>query len=400
MDKRERFLRLFESDRRRVIGLMSGTSADGVDAVLLDIAGSGMQTHFELLATFSLPYSAEVQQAIFELFRPATGSVDRICHMNFVLGEIYARAALGVIQEAGLQPADVDLIGVWGQTTYYLPEAVQTADVTTGSVLQLCEPAVIAERTGITTVSNFLSRDIAAGGRGAPMASMGDNILYHDPVKNRVVQNIGGIANVGTVPASGDLESIIGFDTGPGNMIIDAVVKMITGGRQTYDRDGIIASSGQVNQPLLDSLMADPYLHQAPPKSTGREQYGEQYSASLLARARAGGVSDPDLVATVTAFTAESIAFSYRRFVFPHLHVDEVIVGGGGAKNPHLLRLLGERLAPIPVVTDKEYGVPPEYREPLHIALAANETISFHAGNVPAVTGARKWVVLGAITPA
>ncbi|MEA2530260.1 MAG: anhydro-N-acetylmuramic acid kinase [Thermomicrobiales bacterium] len=399
-DKKERFIRLLQSQHRKVIGLATGTSADGIDAILLDIEDSDTRPRFKVLATGYTPYPPDVRAAIFEQFQPATSRVDDICNLNFVIGEIAARAVRQIVEEAGLQAEDIDLIGAFGQTTYFETSPRQTGDISTGSMLSLMEPVVIAERTGITTVSNLLQRDIAAGGQGAPMTGFSDFTIYHDPERNRALQNIGGIANVGIVPADGDLNRVMGFDTGPGNMIIDAVATHITQGQQTYDHDGLLAAKGTVSRALLDRLLDDDYIRQPPPKCTGRERYGVQFTKQIVEEARALGLSDEDLIATVTAFTAESIIYNYQKFVLPHTPIDEVIVGGGGANNPYLMDLLRKGLDPIRVVTDTEYGMLPDFREAILVALLANETISFRASNVPSVTGARNWVALGSITPA
>jgi len=375
----------------KVLGLMSGTSADGIDATLTDITGAPPHPKARLILHTHIPFTAEQRAAIFALFDPSTGSVDRICHMNFQLGEWFAAAALQAVAQANLKPTDIDLIGSHGQTIYHAVDA----DSPIKSTLQIGEAAVIAARTGITTVADFRVADVAAGGQGAPLISYIDWLLLRHESRCRAIQNIGGIANV-TYLAPGDDSAVIAFDTGPGNMLIDAAVNSATDGEQTYDEDGAWAASGKVDRALLAELMAHPFLSRRPPKTTGREQFGVHYANELWSRAQSQGISDADLVATLTAFTAESIADAYRRFL-PQMP-DEVILGGGGAKNPILLALLREALDPIAVTTHEALGIPDDAKEALAFAVLAYETLHGRAGNLPNCTGASRRTVLGKIT--
>ncbi|MGH7187313.1 MAG: anhydro-N-acetylmuramic acid kinase, partial [Pseudomonadota bacterium] len=263
---------LARKNPKLVVGLISGTSADGIDAVLVEISGAGLAARLRLLAGLTLPIAAPDRDELFEIFDPPVATVDRICRFNFRLGECFADAALAVISRAGLSPAQVDLVGSAGQTVWHIPAPH-------GATLQIAEPAVIAERTGLPVVADFRVADIAAGGHGAPLVPYFDLVAYREASKSRAVQNIGGIGNVtyltaGCGPNTKGSQMVIAFDTGPGNMIIDGVVHVLTAGRETYDRDGAMASRGRIDQGWLRELMADPFFAGAPPKSTGREVYG------------------------------------------------------------------------------------------------------------------------------
>ncbi|MGE5653244.1 MAG: anhydro-N-acetylmuramic acid kinase [Bacillota bacterium] len=391
---------LARKETKRVVGLMSGTSVDGIDAALVEIKGRGIDTQVKLVAFANYPIDPEIRSEIFALFRPESSNVETICHMNFVIGEVFAEAVNRIIRQAGLRNRDVDLIGSHGQTLYHIPSAQTTGPITTASTLQMGEPAVIAERTGVTTVANFRTRDMAVGGQGAPLVPYVDYVLFRHPTVTRAIQNIGGIGNVTYLPADASLDQVLAFDTGPGNMIIDALVKFMTGGREHFDRDGKLAAAGRVSESLLAELMQHPYISLKPPKTTGRELFGEQFTKELIVKAQRIGVSGPDLVATATAFTAESIAYHYRRYLSLKGAVQEVVIGGGGCYNPTLLGMLRERLAPAKVLTHEDLGISSDAKEAIAFAILANETICGLPSNVPTATGARRPVVLGSITPA
>lgn len=379
-----------------VVGLMSGTSADGVDAAVLRLDGAPPHLEWELLAYINRPHTQQMRFEIFACFRPETSSVDRLCRLNFALGEAFANAALAAIAEAGLNPTEVDLVGSHGQTLWHIPPGSGE----TPSTLQMGEAAVIAERTGLPVVSNFRTRDMAAGGHGAPLVPFVDWLLLSHPTQTRAAQNIGGIGNVTYIPPShtsgSDAKGVFAFDTGPGNMLIDDAASRATDGMLTYDKDGRIAAQGQVDEELLASLLVDPYFSMPPPKSTGRERFGVQLGAQIWADATARGLSAPDILAALTAFTAESIARAYHDFlpVFP----DEIILSGGGAYNPTLKQMLVERLKPARLLTSDEVGIPIDAKEALAFAVLAYETWHHRPGNLPAATGAKRSVLLGNIT--
>jgi N-acetylmuramic acid 6-phosphate etherase len=357
-----------------VIGLMSGTSADGIDAAVTQLDGAPPALNWKLLAHVHIPYSPKLRAEVFDCFRPETGTVDKLCALNFELGSAFGQAALHAIAAAGL-------------TLWHIPTGANA------STLQLGEPAVIAELTGLPVVSNFRVRDMAAGGQGAPLVAYVDALLFSHPTYTRALQNIGGIANVTYLGKEG----AIAFDTGPGNMLIDNAVYRATGGAQTFDHNGERASRGHINMALLEEWLAEPYFHQTPPKTTGRELFGPPFGERAWARAMTLGLNLNDIIATFTALTAHSLARAYRAFLpaFP----DEVVVSGGGAHNHTLMRLLREQLAPARVMTIEELGLPSEAKEAVAFAVLAYETWHGRPGNLPAATGARRPVILGALTP-
>jgi len=383
-------------ETRRVVGLMSGTSADGVDAALVRISGSGDSLEASLEAFATVPYQPAIREAVLALSSPAA-SVGDLCRMDFTLGGVFAEAAMNLIRLAELDPTDVDLIASHGQTVCHLPP---TGGGDEFGTLQIGEPAVIAEATGITVVADFRPRDMAAGGQGAPLVPYADYVLFRSPEKTRAVQNIGGIANVTLIPAGGSIEHVIAFDTGPGNMVIDALVTAFTDGKMQFDADGELGALGEVDDSLLRWLMGHEFIARTPPKSTGREQFGASFVRELLAKAQADDVSAEDLLATVTAFTAESIADSYRRFLLPQHEVDEVILGGGGSYNATLRRMLRERLPWLDVLLHEDFGIRSDAKEALAFAILGNETMLGRPANVPSATGARHAAILGKIVPA
>jgi anhydro-N-acetylmuramic acid kinase len=377
----------------KVIGLMSGTSADGIDAALVDVSGEADDLKWEVLAFVEMPYPESVRQSILALCEADTGRVDAICAMNFALGEWFADAALAVCQKAGFSPSDVDAIGSHGQTIHHLPNVMMVADKPVRSTLQIGDPAVIAERTGMTIVSNFRARDMAVGGQGAPLVPLVDYKLFRSKDVGRVLLNIGGIANITVLPKACALDDVFAFDTGPGNMVMDGVVLKVTQGTMAYDLNGQIAQNGTPIQEVLAYHMQHPYFLKPPPKSTGRELFGRQVVEELIGKSDSAG----DLVATATAWTAQSIADAIFRFVRPVCAVDELIVSGGGAKNPVLMSYLREALE-MQVKTSDDLGLQSEAKEAVAFALLAYESLCGRPGNVPRVTGASKSVVLGSIT--
>lgn len=379
----------------KIIGMMSGTSGDGIDAAIVELTGQPPSLIWKLIKHTHVPFSEEIQAEIFACFNPKTSGVDRLCALNFSLGRIYAQAALQVIELSGLRPQDIDLIGNHGQSLWHIPFGPQA------STLQIGEAAVIAELTGITTIHNFRSRDMAAGGQGAPLVSFVDSLLFSNPQTSRVLQNIGGIANGTYLPNALQIsqgEKPFAFDTGPGNMLIDDAIRRISGGHQQFDTDGALAGQGKVAEKLLDQWIGnEPYFKLTPPKTTGRELFGEQYGAVLWNLAKHANLSDADFAATITAFTARTIAHAYRDFL-PALP-EEVVVSGGGAYNRALLKMLAAEIAPARVRTIDELGMSPDAKEAVAFAVLAYETWHNRPSNLPSATGARKLVVLGSITP-
>ncbi|HUU53585.1 MAG TPA: anhydro-N-acetylmuramic acid kinase [Armatimonadota bacterium] len=384
---------------RTVIGLMSGTSADGIDAALARISGSGDTIQAQLIAFRKTPYEPGVRKRILALFSADAPAVE-ICRMNFAIGRLFGEAALDLIHRCSLHPQNIDLIASHGQTVCHLPPGGPLADLSGGSTLQIGEPAVIADMAGVTVVADFRPQDLAAGGQGAPLVPYADYALFRHPEKTRAIQNIGGIANVTVLPAGGGIDDVIAFDTGPGNMIIDALVTALTKGEKTFDEDGALSALGRVDEKLLSWLMSHDYISRRPPKSTGREEFGAQFVGDLLARAEAHDISAEDLLATAAAFTAASIAKSYRDFILFEHDIDEVILGGGGSYNATLRRMLQERLPGTPIFLHEDLGLSGDAKEALAFAILGNETMLGQPSNVPRATGARRAVILGKIVPA
>lgn len=369
----------------RVAGVMSGTSLDGVDVAIVDITG---EARFRTVATDGGPYPKAVREALLGVSNTVT-HVAAVSRLNFQLGEIYAERVLRCCRKAGVDPATVQLIGCHGQTIYH----EGTKPVNT---LQIGEAAVIAERTGVDVVSNFRERDIAAGGLGAPLVPLFDVLLFRHARLGRVALNLGGIGNITAIPAGADVDGVLAFDTGPANMVIDQLVARYTNGRLGFDRNGAIGRRGRVSGELVAALMRDAYFRKVPPKTAGREQYGAEFVDRLVAT----GLAMEDLIATATAFTAQSVgsavALAGRRL---GARFDELIVGGGGAKNPLLMEMLGERTG-LRTVTTAEFGVDSDFKEAIAFALLAWRTVRGKPGNVPGATGARHPVALGKLTRA
>ncbi len=373
----------------KAIGLMSGTSADGVDAALVEIDESGLS----LLGYVEVPFPKDVRRAILSLCE--NGQVDAICRMDAALGEWFAEAALRVCEKANVSAGEVDVIGSHGQTIHHLPALAVVADKKVRSTLQIGNSSVIAERTGITTVSDFRSRDMAVGGQGAPLVPLVDYLLFRSEYAGRAMLNIGGIANVNILPANCEVSDIFAFDTGPGNMIIDGVVQAITDGKQSFDRDGVLADKGQVCEDLLEVLMAHPFFDMEPPKSTGREDFG----ADMVQKILDWKEKEEDLVRTAVQFTVESIVQGLKRFVLPRCKIHEVIASGGGTRNPVMMDLLDQALENITFKRLDDLGIASDAKEAIAFAILAYHTVNGRPGNVPSVTGADKQVVLGSITP-
>ncbi|MGQ9461816.1 MAG: anhydro-N-acetylmuramic acid kinase [Candidatus Fervidibacter sp.] len=386
---------------RLVIGLISGTSADGVDAVLVKIVGNAPR-RVETLAFTTLPYPNEIYEAVLRI--SVNGDIETLCWLNFFLGGIFADATLQVIKIAGVKQKQVQLIGSHGQTVRHLPPTCQhrlslrsTPCAFHPSTLQIASPAVIAFKTGIPVVSDFRAKDMAAGGQGAPLVPLIDWLLLRGKQKIRVALNIGGIANLTVLTER--LSDVIAFDTGPGNMLIDGAVRVFSGGTETYDRNGEWAKKGRVDKKLFRWLMSHSFLRQPPPKSTGREMFGENFLWEVLERANLLGLTEHDTVATLTAFTAASIADAIKRFVLPKFgSIDELVVSGGGVNNPVLMSMLKENLPSVPVRRSDEFGINADAKEAIAFAILAHRTVLGMTGNLPSATGAKLPVILGNIT--
>jgi anhydro-N-acetylmuramic acid kinase len=376
-----------------VIGLMSGTSGDGVDAVLVRISGKGHDLRVTPLAFDTLRYPRGLQQKILAV--ATQGTVSQVCHLNAVLGEWFARAVLAVLKKAALTPSAVHLIGSHGQTVHHLPIPIREAGLgRIRSTLQIAEPAIIAERTGITTVADFRPRDIAAGGQGAPLTPYAHYVLLRHPRRSRLIVNLGGIGNVTYLPAGGSLGSVQAFDTGPGNMVLDALVHRLSEGRSAMDRNGRMAAKGRVDRPLLNKLLTHPFVRKQPPKSTGREEFGEKFIRRLLSGKRRR--QPEDLLATCSMFTAMTVGAARRWLKGP---LDDVIVGGGGARNRTLMANLTTVFEPATVQRFEDIGWDSKAFEAVAFAVLAYQTVHGECTNVPSVTGASHPAVLGKIIP-
>lgn len=385
---------------RRVVGLMSGTSVDGIDAALVEIGGTDEAPEVRLVAFEDRPWPEEVRRQIFPLFRPETATVDKIGYMNFLMGEIYAQSVSSVVEKAGLTLADIDLIGSHGQTIWHAPEVCGKDGFPVSFTVQIGEGSVIAARTGVPTVSDFRVADMAVGGQGAPLVPFSEYLLYRRPGETILLQNIGGIGNMTVLPGDEGPEAVYAFDTGPGNMIIDAVVSALTGGAKTYDAGGAMAAEGRVDEALLAMLQQDPYYDMPLPKTTGRELFGVQYVGKILDYQRAHGLSDADVLATVTDLTAWSIADGYARYVLPKRQAAELVVGGGGSYNATLLGFLRTRFAPygVQVRTQEDLGWSSDAKEAVAFALMADCCVREKPNVLPSVTGAKAAAIMGKIS--
>jgi anhydro-N-acetylmuramic acid kinase len=380
--------------KTRVVGLMSGTSADGVDAAVIEIYRGKVR----LLAFDTFAYPAGLRRQILGLCRPESARLDDICHYNFVLGEVFAEAVIKLCSKSGISLSSIDLIGSHGQTIYHQPSGKRYSGKTICSTLQIGEPSVIAQRTGITTVADFRPRDMAVGGEGAPLVPYADYVLFKHKRLTRAVQNIGGIANVTLLQGGCTQDDIIAFDTGPGNMVIDSIIRHITGGRKSYDAGGKMATRGTVDKRFLGELLRYPFFRRRPPKSTGREEFGAAFAERFYRRAGNKSLADADIVATVTALTAKSITQAYRRLL-PTMP-DEVILCGGGCHNRTLVEMLHTELPDVKMLSTDDFGISTDAKEAVSFAILAWATIKGMTNNVPAATGAEQPVVLGKIVPA
>ncbi|HEX4643661.1 MAG TPA: anhydro-N-acetylmuramic acid kinase [Candidatus Acidoferrales bacterium] len=375
------------------LGIMSGTSADGIDVALVRMAGR--RASLENFAAF--PFRREVQKAILRLGEGRPATTREISQLNFLLGETFADAALAACKKFRVAPAQIDVIGSHGQTVFHQGISAPFLGSRIASTMQIGDPSVIAVRTGITTVGDFRPADMAAGGQGAPLVPFVDYLLYRHPRTGRAALNIGGIANVTVIPAGATLADVFAFDTGPGNMAVDALVRHFTRGREQFDRNAQIASRGRLLSGLLQGLLHDEYFSRRPPKSAGREQYGEAFVRGVLAHRDARQARAEDLIRTLTIFTALSILDAFHRFIQPKVRIAELVVSGGGAHNPLLMAQIASGLDGVRVREAEELGVAGDAKEAFAFAVLACETLRRQPANVPGATGARKPAVLGKV---
>ena len=395
-----------------IAGVMSGTSADGINVALVRVASSdkararGPSPHkqradFTLIAHEEYPFPAPIRRAILGMMNAELARVADLARLNFLLGELYAEAVASTARKHRVQ---LDLVGCHGQTLYHQGEAGRFLGRKLAVTWQTGEGAVIAARLGVPVVSDFRPADMAAGGKGAPLVPFLDYLLYRDQRVSRIAQNIGGIANLTAIPAGASLRQVTAFDTGPGNMVMDAVMEELF--NKNYDRDGKVAASGRVLNEVIARLLRARFFRQKPPRTAGREEFGREYVGRFLEICHGAGKAD--VVATATALTARSIADAVRRFVLPRFAVQrtrqrrdyQMIVSGGGAKNPTLMAMLRDEIAPLGLGLhfSDEFGLPAEAKEAVAFALLAHETWHRRPSNVPSATGAKRTAILGKIS--
>ena len=377
-----------------VAGVMSGTSADGINVALVRFqtrrGASGKPT---LIGHAEYPYAVNIRRAVLAAMNAQSASVADLSRLNFLLGELYADAVLATQKRFRVK---ADLVGCHGQTIYHQGESAPYLGRRVAVTWQTGEGAVVAARVGAPCVSDFRPADMAVGGKGAPLVPFLDYLFYRDSRVGRIVQNIGGIANLTAIPAGAGPEKVIAFDTGPGNMVIDAVMERLFGKR--FDRGGRVAASGTVDDGAIAKLMRTPFFREKPPKTAGREEFGREFVAKFVRLC--GRTNKANVAATATAFTARSIADAVQRFVLRRAHFAEMVVSGGGAKNPTLMGMLANELSTLGVAlrTSDEFGIPAEAKEAVAFALMAYETWHRRPSNVPSATGAKRSAVLGKIS--
>ncbi|MGA2220028.1 MAG: anhydro-N-acetylmuramic acid kinase [Terracidiphilus sp.] len=379
-----------------VAGVMSGTSADGIDVALVRITSGKLRPKLALLAHEGFKYPAVLRRAVLAAMNASSTSTAELGRLNWRLGLAYTDAVRETILKHQITP---ELVGCHGQTLYHRAEAKAYAGRNFACTWQAGEAAVIAGALRIPVVSNFRPADMAAGGQGAPLVPLLDYVLFADAKRGRVLQNIGGIANLTAIPAGAGQEGVLAFDTGPGNMVMDALAQELFG--KSFDRSGNLAAQGNVIAPVLTKVLKHPYFALKPPRTAGREQFGREYAAKFLALCKKRSKTPEDALATATALTAESIAQSYKRFVKAKMKgAVDYIVSGGGARNRTLMAMLAQRLEPMgcELAASEEFGLPAEAKEAAAFALMAWRTWHHRAGNVPAATGATRPVILGQVT--
>jgi anhydro-N-acetylmuramic acid kinase len=374
---------------------MSGTSADGIDVALISISGSGIgyRPNFELLRHAHFPYPGNVREAILKAMNATSASVADLSRLNFLLGELYADAVRSVSKRVGL---GLHLVGCHGQTLYHQGEPSRFLGHDVACTWQTGEGAVIAERLGVPVVSDFRPADMAAGGKGAPLVPFLDYALFRNRRTGRIVQNLGGIANMTAITAGARPNELLAFDTGPGNMVIDQLMQKLFS--KPYDRNGETARSGKILQPVLEELLAGPFYRRKPPKTAGREEFGREFAQAFLRRC--GRAAKADILATATALTAQSIARAIRDFVLPTGRFREYIVSGGGTNNRTLMRMLAMETSQLGLTirNSDDLGIPSAAKEALAFALLAYQTWLQLPGNIPSATGASRPAVLGKVS--
>jgi len=384
---------LFKKDPKLIIGLMSGTSVDGIDVVLLKVHGNGRNTKFEQIEFDTYPFPEGMKEFVLKNSIKDTSNVEDICRLHMLYPQLYAEAIFKLCKKAGVDISQIDLIGNHGQTIHHLPKPYEMFGHTVTSTLQIGDNSALAKLTGVVTVGNFRTADMAVGGQGAPLVPYFDYIIFSSDKNNRGLLNIGGISNMTVLPKNCTVKDVLAFDCGPGNMIIDGLMKKLFS--LNFDKDGEIASKGKLNNNLFEFLKGHEYYYIKPPKSTGREIFGEKYIDRILQLF--GDIPKEDIIRTVTEITAWSVFFSYDNFMKSETEIDELLVSGGGAHNKFLMELLQKYFGKTKVMKIEEYGYSSDAKEAICFAILANETISGNPSNVPRTTGAKEAVILGDI---
>lgn len=379
--------------KKRIVGLMSGTSVDGIDAALVDVEGTGTRSRVHVRAFATYPFPRGFRKLVLANSLPGTGSVDLICRLNILYAHYYADAVQKIARTSRVPLSSIDLIGSHGQTIHHLPAPHRMFGKTIRATLQIGDPSTLAKLTGIPTVGDFRTADMAVGGQGAPLVPYVDYLLFRSKSKNRILLNLGGIANFTALPRNSRIDDVVAFDTGPANMVIDALMSRLF--KKGCDEGGIVGMRGEVIPSLLRWMMRHPYLRKSPPKSTGREMFGEAFINRILTKWK----KEPreDLIATSAAFTAASVHDQYHRFISKRMKVDELIISGGGMHNMAVVQRLEHYFWPARVRPLSDLGIDPDAKEAICFAILANETIAEHPSNVTRVTGASRQVVLGKI---
>ncbi len=384
---------LFTKKSKLIIGLMSGTSVDGIDVVLLRVTGNGKNTKFEQLEFETYPFPDGMKEFVLRNSIKDTSNVEDICRLNMLYPQLYAEAIFKLCKKAKVDISEIDLIGNHGQTIHHLPKPYEMFSHTVTSTLQISNNSALAKLTGVVTVGNFRNADMIMGGQGAPLVPYFDYIIFSSPDKSRGLLNIGGISNMTVLPKNCTVKDVLAFDCGPGNMIIDGLIKKFYG--LSYDKDGEIAAKGKLNDNLFEFLKSHDYYAIKPPKSTGREIFGEKYIEKILEIS--ADLSKEDIIRTVTEITAYAIYFNYEKYMKAETEIEELLVSGGGAHNKFMMSLLQKYFGSAKVMKIEEYGYSSDAKEAICFAILANETISGNPANVPRTTGAKEPVILGEI---
>ncbi|MCS7309820.1 MAG: anhydro-N-acetylmuramic acid kinase [Armatimonadota bacterium] len=377
-----------------VIGLISGTSMDGIDAALVRLHEVGESLQVETLDFHTTPYPTDVRAELLRTVRGETG-VAELCHLNFLLGELFAEAALQIMQRAGVTSEQLLCIASHGQTVWHQPEPVEWQGRAIRSTLQIGEPAVIAVRTGVPVVADFRVTDVAAGGQGAPLVPYVDYLLFRHPAEGRILLNIGGIANLTAIPAGATPEMVIAFDTGPGNALVNIAMEIASGGKYRYDPEGSFAQRHPVREEWLNELLQHPYFQQPPPKSTGRETFGEAMVRRLMRRYKVANAEL--LVPTLTELTVRTVAEGIQRYVLPRMEATRLIVSGGGVHNRTMMQRLQQLLPSLQVESSDRYGIHPDAKEAVAFAILGYQRLQGRTNNLPSATGAQRAVVMGKV---